>query len=81
MFPTGSKAAAKEVEWDVLREICQAVSIPVVAIGGITQENVTELAGTGICGVAVISAIYAQEDIPAAAKNLKNTVKEMLAPQ
>ena len=81
VFPTGSKADAKEVEWDVLREICQAVSIPVVAIGGITQENVTELAGTGICGVAVISAIYAQEDIPAAAKNLKNTVKEMITPQ
>lgn len=81
VFPTGSKADAKEVEWDVLREICQAVSIPVVAIGGITQENVTELAGTGICGVAVISAIYAQEDIPAAAKSLKETVKEMLAPQ
>ena len=81
VFPTGSKADAKEVEWDVLRDICQAVSIPVVAIGGITQENVTELAGTGICGVAVISAIYAQEAIPAAAKNLKNTVKEMIAPQ
>ncbi len=81
VFPTGSKADAKEVEWDVLRDICQAVSIPVVAIGGITRENVTELAGTGICGVAVISAIYAQEDIPAAAKNLKNTVKEMIAPQ
>ena len=81
VFPTGSKADAKEVEWDVLREICQAVSIPVVAIGGITQENVTELAGTGICGVAVISAIYAQEDIPAAAKDLKETVKEMLASQ
>ena len=77
----GVGADAKEVEWDVLREICQAVSIPVVAIGGITQENVTELAGTGICGVAVISAIYAQEDIPSAAKNLKNTVKEMIAPQ
>ena len=76
-----AEAHAKEVEWDVLREICQAVSIPVVAIGGITQENVTELAGTGICGVAVISAIYAQEDIPAAAKDLKNTVKEMIAPQ
>lgn len=81
VFPTGSKADAKEVEWDVLREICQAVSIPVVAIGGITRENVTELAGTGICGVAVISAIYAQEAIPAAAKDLKETVKEMLASQ
>ena len=69
------------MEWDVLRDICQAVSIPVVAIGGITQENVTELSGTCICGVAVISSIYAQEDFPAAAKNLKNTVKEMIAPQ
>ena len=80
VFPTGSKADAKEVEWDVLRDICRAVSIPVVAIGGITRENVTKLAGTGICGVAVISAIYAQEDITEAAKNLKETVKEMVAP-
>ena len=80
VFPTGSKADAKEVEWDVLQDICRAVSIPVVAIGGITRENVTKLAGTGICGVAVISAIYAQEDITEAAKNLKETVKEMVAP-
>ena len=78
VFPTGSKADAKEVEWDVLREICRAVSIPVVAIGGITQENVKELAGTGICGVAVISAIYAQKDIPAAARALKETVRKMV---
>lgn len=76
VFPTGSKADAKEVEWDVLRDICRAVHIPVVAIGGITRENVTELAGTGICGVAVISAIYAQENIPEATRALKEAVRK-----
>ena len=76
VFPTGSKADAKEVEWDVLRDICRAVSIPVVAIGGITRENVTELTGTGICGVAVISAIYAQEDISGAAMDLKEAIRK-----
>ena len=58
VFPTGSKADAVEVDHEVLKEICEAVTIPVIAIGGINQNNVTELAGTGICGVAVISAIF-----------------------
>jgi thiamine-phosphate pyrophosphorylase len=47
----------------ILRAICEAVSIPVVVIGGITQNNVIELTGTGICGVAVISAIFAIHDL------------------
>lgn len=59
VFPTGSKDDADDVSYDTLKAICQAVSIPVVAIGGITQQNVEKLAGSGICGVAVISAIYA----------------------
>ena len=63
---------------DRLKAICQAVSIPVVAIGGITQQNVEKLAGSGICGVAVISAIYAAKDVKAAAADLKSTVEEML---
>jgi thiamine-phosphate pyrophosphorylase len=54
------------------------VSIPVVAIGGITRENVKELAGSGICGIAVISAIFAQKDIKAATALLKETTLEML---
>ena len=57
VFHTDSKADAREISFDTLRENCKAVSIPVIAIGGITEENVKELAGTGICGVAVISAI------------------------
>ena len=63
VFPTTSKDDAAEVSYDTLKAICEAVSIPVVAIGGITQENVVKLTGSGIDGVAVISAIYAQKDI------------------
>ena len=67
VFPTTSKDDAAEVSYDTLKAICEAVSIPVVAIGGITQENVVKLTGSGIDGVAVISAIYAQKDIKKAA--------------
>ncbi len=60
VFPTGSKDDAIEVPHEMLKAICEAVSIPVIAIGGITQDNVSRLAGSGLCGIAVISAIYAQ---------------------
>ena len=53
VFPTGSKDDADDVSYDTLKAICEAVSIPVVAIGGITKENTPELAGSGICGIAV----------------------------
>lgn len=78
VFPTGSKDDADEVSYETLKAICDAVSIPVVAIGGVSQANVAQLAGSGICGVAVISAIYAQKDIKAAAADLKTAVEEML---
>ena len=71
VFPTGSKADAEDVSLDTLRAICQAVSIPVVAIGGIGVHNVEQLLGSGICGVAVISAIFAAKDIRAATVELK----------
>ncbi len=74
VFPTGSKDDAAEVSYDTLKAICSAVKIPVIAIGGITEENVTELSKSGICGIAVISALYAKEDIKSAAQRLrKNT--------
>lgn len=47
------------------------MNLPVVAIGGIDEDNVDELTGSGICGVAVVSAILASDDIMQAAKNLK----------
>ena len=71
VFKTGSKADADDVSFETLKAICDAVSIPVIAIGGITLENVKELSGSGICGIAVISAIYAAGDIKKAAEDLK----------
>lgn len=76
VFPTSSKDDAQEVDYETLKAICQAVQIPVIAIGGINCENIDKLKGSGICGVAVISAIFAQEDIKEAAKELKNRTKE-----
>lgn len=71
VFKTGSKDDAEEVSHDELERICKAVSIPVIAIGGITHDNVKELAGRGIVGIAVISAIFGQKDIENATKELK----------
>ena len=79
VFPTGSKADAVEVSHDTVREICRAVDIPVIAIGGITRENVIELKGTGICGIAVISAIFGQQDIEEAARKLKSRTEEAVS--
>lgn len=70
VFPTGSKADAKTISHQTLKDICKAVSIPVVAIGGITKDNLSWLSDTGISGIAVISAIFAQKDIQGAAKDL-----------
>lgn len=79
VFATGSKDDAVEVGPQTLRDICQAVSIPVIAIGGISKENVSQLTGSGICGIAVISAIFAQKDVKAAAKELHDLTAEMVA--
>lgn len=78
VFPTGSKDDADDVSHETLQAICEAVSIPVIAIGGITQDNVKELAGSGIVGIAVISAIFAQKDITQATKDLKQATEQML---
>ena len=78
VFPTGSKADAVEVGRDTVKAICEAVDIPVIAIGGITRDNVTELKGSGICGIAVISAIFAQDDIEGAARELRTRTEDMV---
>lgn len=79
VFPTGSKADADDVSRETLRAICEAVSIPVVAIGGIGKHNVLELSGSGICGIAVISAIFAAEDITSATAELKALTEQAVA--
>jgi len=79
VFPTGSKDDADDVSHETLKAICEAVSIPVIAIGGITLENTKELAGSGICGIAVISAIYAKENVELAAADLKKETAKMVS--
>lgn len=75
VFSTGTKADADDVSLSELKAICEAVAIPVVAIGGISLDNIVELKGTGIDGVAVVSAIYAAKDPEAAARMLLESVK------
>lgn len=78
VFSTSTKADADAVSFETLQEICSAVRIPVVAIGGISARNIMQLAKSGICGVAVVSAIFAQADVEAAAANLLKLTKEMV---
>ena len=78
VFHTGSKADASEVSFETLKAICEAVKIPVIAIGGISRDNVLSLGGSGICGIAVISAIFAQKDIRGATSELRRLTEEMV---
>ena len=73
-FSTNSKKNVSCISHETIRDICQAVQIPVIAIGGINETNVEELKGSGICGVAVISAIFAKKDITGAARTLRERV-------
>lgn len=70
IFPTPTKLDAEAVSFEMLKDICEAVSIPVVAIGGINENNAMKLAGSGISGIAVVSAIFAQDNITEAVKKL-----------
>ena len=79
VFHTGSKADAEDVSHETLKRICAAVNIPVVAIGGIGKHNVLELKGSGIDGIAVISAIFAAQDIRSATAELKTLTKQVVA--
>lgn len=70
-FATGTKADARPISRETIRAITAAVDIPVVAIGGITRENILELKNCGLDGAAVVSALFAQEDVRAAAAELR----------
>jgi len=74
VFSTGTKADANDVGLAGLRAVCAATPLPVVAIGGIDAGNAGELAGTGACGAAVVSALFASADPVAAARELRATV-------
>lgn len=78
MFNTSTKLDASDVSFAELKEICESVSIPVVAIGGIHASNVEELSGTGIDGVAVVSALFAAQDIKKVSQELRDKLENMI---
>ena len=79
VFGTTTKKDAKNLSVEQLRAICSAVDIPVVAIGGISADNILALRGSGVDGVAVVSAIFAQPDPGAATERLRALAEELTA--
>lgn len=79
VFPTSTKKDAKPMEAALLRSICAAVSIPVVAIGGISAGNLMQLSGSGVDGVAVVSAIFGAENPGKAAAQLRTLSEQMVS--
>lgn len=78
VFTTSTKLDASEVSHQVLKDICEAVSIPVVAIGGISRSNMMKLSGSGVDGVALVSAIFAADDIESECKALRALSEEII---
>ena len=78
MFPTATKDDADVLDYDILKDICSAVHIPVVAIGGINKANLMTLAGSGVNGVALISAVFAAPDIESECWELYRLSEEMV---
>lgn len=79
VFPSPTKKSAIRITNEQLNEICASVSIPAVAIGGITRDNMAQLKGSRIDGVAVVSAIFAAEDVKTAAEQLKQEVLSVVS--
>ena len=79
IFTTSTKKNARSMTMEQLKEIVSCVSIPVVAIGGISAENILQLRGSGVDGVAVVSAIFAAEDPGKATADLLKLAEEMVA--
>lgn len=78
VFPTSTKADAEQMPNDMLRAICEAVDVPVVAIGGINRNNIGQLAGSGVDGVALVSAIFSAGNIEAACRELRELAERMV---
>lgn len=78
VFSTSTKLDADSVSHETLKAICNAVSIPITAIGGINKKNISELANTDVDGVALVSAIFAADDIESECKELKKLSERMV---
>ncbi len=79
VFSTSTKTNVTAMSYEVLKSICTAVDIPVVAIGGINKDNMTKLSGTGISGVALVSAVFAADDIERECRILRSMSEEITA--
>ena len=77
MFSTSTKTDIDVLPKETLRDICATVDIPVVAIGGINKTNISQLAGTGVDGVALVSAIFAADDIENECRLLRKLAEDM----
>lgn len=80
VFPTSTKTDVEQMSNETLRAICDAVDVPIVAIGGINRGNILRLAGSGVDGVALVSAIFSAEDIEGACRELRAMSEEMVGP-
>lgn len=80
VFATSTKLDAEAVSRQTLKDICAAVDIPVAAIGGIGKDNILELSGTGIDGVALVSAIFGAEDIEGRCRELRELARRAVGP-
>ena len=78
IFSTSTKKDASVLDLSVVSDICKAVSVPVVAIGGIKKDNILKLKGTGVDGVALVSAIFAAKDIKAECEELRKLSEDMI---
>jgi len=79
VFQTSTKTNVTAMSYEVLKSICMTVDIPVVAIGGINKDNMTKLSGTGISGVALVSAVFAADDIERECRILRSMSEEITA--
>lgn len=77
-FSTGTKRDAKLLPDGMIRDICSAVKLPVIAIGGIEKDNVHKLRGNGLCGIAVVSAVFGQPDITQACRELREQAEQIV---
>ena len=78
IFSTSTKTDVSVLPRKVLRDICSAVEVPVVAIGGIGKTNMMQLAGTGVDGVALVSAIFSADDIERECRLLRQLAEDMV---
>lgn len=78
IFPTNTKTDVDQMKNEVLRDICNAVDVPIVAIGGLNRGNILKLSGSGVDGVALVSAIFSADNIEESCHELRKLSEEMV---